>query len=306
MLFNFTFVSHAITFNSQTTTYPFQLLHELPQSSPALITPLGRHHNILLLSNSMTSTHKDLASPSTFLASSISPPTPYSTTTTPLPPPPPQPPPSPPSPPDCVETDPKKNNKKRRRSHSRTPQKQRDKEKPPKLKKTTTANQYTTPFNCYTINIRGLTQQKWKAILTHPSTKDPHAIVVTEHHLPFGHTPSYVTTSGWIFHTIQAPFEKDKDGDPTLGTGGGILLATRKNTFAISEKIHHHTNLYQSATWTLSAGEFLPIIYITWVYLSPDNKVQSSELKDLYTTLNNNFHVPSPHSPLSTLSHTYW
>ena len=24
----------------------------------------------------------------------------------------------------------------------------------------------------------------------------PHAIVVTEHHVPFGHTPSYVTTSG--------------------------------------------------------------------------------------------------------------
>ena len=106
-----------------------------------------------------------------------------------------------------------------------------------------------------------------------------------------------MTTSGWIFHTIQAPFKKEKDGNPTLGTRGGILLATRKNTFAISEKIHHHTNLYQTETWTLSAGEFLPIIHITGVYLSPDNKVQTSELKDLYTTLNNNFHVPSPHSP---------
>ena len=87
--------------------------------------------------------------------------------------------------------------------------------------------------------------------------------------------PSYVTTSGWIFHTIQAPLKKDKDGNPTLGTRGGILLATRKNTFAISEKIHHHTDLYQTATWTLSAGEFLPTIHITGVYLSPDNKVPS-------------------------------
>jgi len=92
--------------------------------------------------------------------------------------------------------------------------------------------------------------------------------VVTEHHLPFGHTPSYVTTSGWIFHTIQAPFKKDKDGNPTLGTRGGIFLATRKNTFAISEKNHHHTDLYQTATWTLSAGKFLPIIHITGVYLT--------------------------------------
>ena len=82
-----------------------------------------------------------------------------------------------------------------------------------------------------------------------------------------------------------------------LGTRGGILLATRKSTFAISEKIHHHTDSYQTVTWTLSAGEFLPIIHITGVYLSPDNKVPTSEIKDLYTTLNNNFHVSSPHSP---------
>jgi len=34
----------------------------------------------------------------------------------------------------------------------------------------------------------------------------------------------------------------------------------------------------------------------TRVYLSPDSKVPTSEIKDLYTTLNNNFHTPSPHS----------
>jgi len=64
------------------------------------------------------------------------------------------------------------------------------------INKKTTVSQHTKPFNCYTINIRGLTQQKWKAILNHPGTKDPHAIVITEHHLPFGHTPSYVIKSG--------------------------------------------------------------------------------------------------------------
>jgi len=83
--------------------------------------------------------------------------------------------------------------------------------------------------------------------------------VVTEYHLSFGHTPSYVTTSGWarVFHTIQAPFKKDKDGNHTLGTRGGILLATRKNAFAISEKIYHQSDLYQTATWTLRAGVLL-------------------------------------------------
>jgi len=41
-------------------------------------------------------------------------------------------------------------------------------------------------------------------------------------------------------------------------TRGGILLAIRKNSFATSEKIHHQTDLYQTATWTLSAGGLYP------------------------------------------------
>jgi len=106
-------------------------------------------------------------------------------------------------------------------------------------------------------------KNKETRILDHPCTKNLHAIVITEHHLPFGHTHSYVTKSGWGLHTIQAPYNKDKDGNPTLGTRGGILLATRKNAFAISGKIHHQTDLYQTVTWTLSAGESIPIIHIT-------------------------------------------
>ena len=272
VLVNFVFFIHSITFNPQSTTLPFHYLYETFQDSFVPTTPSEPDHDKLLLLNRMTSTHSYCALSSTLSISPITLPTTYSTTTPPLPPPTSQPPPDPPSPPDCVETNPKKYNKKRRRSQSRTPQKQRDKENPPNLKKKTIATQHTKPLNCYTINIRGLTQQKWKAILNHPSTQDPHAILVTEHHLPYGHTPSCVTTSGWVFHTIQAPFKKDKDGNPTLGTRRGILLATRKNAFAISEKIHHHSDLYQTATWTLSAGEFIPIIHITGVYLSPDNK----------------------------------
>mmetsp|Transcript_68156 Transcript_68156/g.110587 ORF Transcript_68156/g.110587 Transcript_68156/m.110587 type:complete len:80 (+) Transcript_68156:371-610(+) len=55
--------------------------------------------------------------------------------------------------------------------------------------------------------------------------------------------------------------------------------------------MHHQTDLYQAATRTLSAGDFIPIIHITGVYLSPDSKVPTSEIKDLYTTLSNNFGV---------------
>jgi len=107
LLFNFTFFSHFITFNSQSTTYPFQFLHETFQPSPVLTTSLGPHHDKLLLLNTMSSKHSDCVFSSTVPVSSTTPPTTYSTTTTPLRPPPPQPPPDPPSPPDCVETDPK-------------------------------------------------------------------------------------------------------------------------------------------------------------------------------------------------------
>jgi len=37
-------------------------------------------------------------------------------------------------------------------------------------------------------------------------------IIITEHHLPFTGTPSYVQKTGWVFHTIQSQFKKDKQG----------------------------------------------------------------------------------------------
>ena len=47
-------------------------------------------------------------------------------------------------------------------------------------------------FSCYTIDMQGLTKKKWTALLAHPAAKVPDAIIITEHHLPFTHTPSYV------------------------------------------------------------------------------------------------------------------
>ena len=85
LLYNFDFFTHLITFNSQCTTYPFQFLNEIFQPSPVLNTPLGPHHDKLLLFNTMTSTHTDRAFSSTFPSSSTTPPTTYSTTTTPQP-----------------------------------------------------------------------------------------------------------------------------------------------------------------------------------------------------------------------------
>ena len=127
--------------------------------SSRLYYPFGKgpdQHIIRCFENKKCENERTLVNPTP----SITLPTSWSPTTPPLSPPPPQPPPDPPPPSDCVEINPNEHNKKRRRSQSRTPQKQRDKEKPPQLKKKTTTIQHTKPFNCHTINIRGLTQQK--------------------------------------------------------------------------------------------------------------------------------------------------
>ena len=148
----------------------------------------------------------------------------------------------------------------------------------------------------------GLTQQKGLSLLQHA---EPHAIIITEHHLPFGHTPTYAQNSGWTFHTIEAPYKTDKHGQPTLGTRGGILLAIKTKSFTVAQKIHYCQDTLQAATWTLSAGEFIPHIHITGVYLSPDSKVPTADIKQLYTTLNNTFHPPTPPATPTTLVFNY-
>ena len=109
---------------------------------------------------------------------------------------------------DSNEGDPDKRPGKRKRSQSNCDKKNAD--KPAKNQNQLETNDTKKRFNCYTINIRGLTQQKWLALLQHPALEDPHAIIITEHHLPFGHTPTYAQTSGWQFHTLEAPYKTDK------------------------------------------------------------------------------------------------
>jgi len=59
-----------------------------------------------------------------------------------------------------------------------------DVKKAKKQKITNTCNQKKT-FSCYTINVQGLTKREWLALLAHPAAKDPDAMIITEHHLPF-------------------------------------------------------------------------------------------------------------------------
>jgi len=143
-----------------------------------------------------------------------------------------------------------------------------------------------------------LTKRKWTALLAHPAAKDPDAIIITEHHLLFTHTPSYVKQTGWVFHTIQSPFKKDKQGLPTTTSSGrgGVLLAIKQDTFAVTQKTHCEQDQYQVATWTLKSGIFIPHIHITGMCISPDPLLPNSEIKQLYATLITDFHPPSPPS----------
>jgi len=124
---------------------------------------------------------------------------------------------------------------------------------------------------------------------------------------PFTHTPSYVKQTGWVFHTIQLPFKKDKHGLPTTTSSGrgGVLLAIKQDTFAVTQKTHYEQDQYQAATWTLKAGIFIPHIRITGMYISPDPLLPNGEIKQLYATLNTHFHPPSPPSSQNTHADHY-
>jgi len=72
--------------------------------------------------------------------------------------------------------------------------------------------------------------QKKKKCLNHPATTDLHAIVITEHHLPFRHTPSYVTKSGWVLMQTPAPITTTRIFFVRGSTGheGGYMWITKQ------------------------------------------------------------------------------
>jgi len=74
-----------------------------------------------------------------------------------------------------------------------------------KKTKTLYSSPHTSTFNCLSINIQGLSRQKWNTILGSVTVHNT-TIVLTEHHLPFfDRTPSYIADSGWELHTIVGP-----------------------------------------------------------------------------------------------------
>jgi len=149
-----------------------------------------------------------------------------------------------------------------------------------------------------------LPKKKWKKSNTpSPAVKDPDTIIITEHHVPFTHTPSYVKQTGWVLYTIQSPFKKDKQGLPTTTSSGRdrVLLAVKQDTLAVTQKTHFGQDQYQVVTWTLKSGMFIPHIHITGMYISPDPLLPNSEIKHLYATLITDF-IP-PYHPSSQHTH---
>jgi len=135
-----------------------------------------------------------------------------------------------------------KSKKKRQKRQSRDKKDVVNAGKKAKKQKIANTSHQKNTFCCYTISIQGLTKRKWTALLVHPAAQDPDAIIITEHHLPFTHTPSYVKHTGWVFHTIQSPFKKHKQGlSTTTSSGrGGVLLPSNKTHSQLHKK--HNMN----------------------------------------------------------------
>jgi hypothetical protein len=91
---------------------------------------------------------------------------------------------------------PDKNKKKKQKRQSQDKKDLVNTEKKAQKQKIDNTSYQKNTIFCYTINIQGLTKRKWTALLAHPATKDPDAIIITEHHLPFTRTPSYVKQTG--------------------------------------------------------------------------------------------------------------
>ena len=80
---------------------------------------------------------------------------------------------------------------------------------------------------------------------------------------------------------------------------------SEQDTFAVTQKTHYEQDQYQAATWTLKSAIFIPHIHITGMYINPDPLLPNGEIKQLYATLNTDFHPPSPPSPQNTHADHY-
>jgi len=161
------------------------------------------------------------------------------------------------------------NQKEKRKKRSISQDKKNAKLTQNKKTKTLYSSPHTSTFNCLSINIQGLSHQKWNAVLGSVTVHNT-AIVLTEHHLPFfDHTPSYIADSGWELHTIMGPPKTNKAGNDTQASRGGVAIAIRKNSFTVKTKIHETSEMIQAATWSLTEGRLLPSIHVTGIYISP-------------------------------------
>jgi len=73
-----------------------------------------------------------------------------------------------------------------------------------------------------------------------------------------------------------------------------VMMTFSEDSFAVTQKTHYQQDQYQAATWTLKSGIFIPHIHITGMYISPDPLLPNGEIKQLYATLNTDFHPPFP------------
>jgi len=169
-----------------------------------------------------------------------------------------------------------------------------------------------------TLNIRGMTPEKWESIQELDIFPSLHFIILTEHQLSAQFRPDEIIRGGWDFHAVScAVTNLPREGYRGQRHRGGLALLTRnskhfsvkmKSLSGVVNKItgdnckymdkrrgsHGHGSgslpiLHQAVAWSLTSPR---TIHLTGVYLFPDE----NQLQEFFDTLIAHTNHPS-HEP---------
>ena len=163
----------------------------------------------------------------------------------------------------------------------------------------------TKVFRCYSCNIRGFNEQKFRSVLAYVAPHTPDALVFSETNLTFTHTPDYVESLGWRAYTVCGP---KKCGSRAGDNSGGVSLFIREGAFSVKQKILMQNDSHQVANWDLSDSDrgFTPRIRISGAYFAPRPKVPLQRTIAAFNHLKVEFLLPTPptaQNPYSTQYH---
>jgi len=166
-------------------------------------------------------------------------------------------------------------------SHNSTKQKQQSSDSQ-SSSQTSTAAPTHVDFKCVTININGLSEEKWKYILSLPIIQSVSVIILTEHHLSGTFRPKEVIDSGCNIWAV-AGVPKRRGNQHQHRGGVAILYRDASNLKVEQHRITDGANgsSHQAVSWTIKSPLIARPINITGVYVSPSE----GKIEDFFHTL---------------------